>query len=190
MNPAMKRTLGLLLPILCAVLCLPAGAWASGLCLYPTGGYLVHLTGDAGHLQSAPAYGARLEYNFSSTEVRAIGLVYSYSQHGLDGQPASDFIDQHLAMLGYRFGRDWEWLSFGSQMGMGAVVREAHGHADPGFSAGYCVQGGISMGVRPSSWLEIGPDLSFLLATDIDQWIFGGQSSYFFYIGGHVALCF
>jgi hypothetical protein len=190
MKPAMERKFWCLLPVLFACLCLPRPALASGLCLYPTGGYLIHLTGNAGHLESAPSYGARLEYNFSSRDVRAIGLVYSYSQHGLDGQPASDFIDQHLAMLGYRFGRDWQWLSFGSQVATGAVVRDAHGAADPGFSVGYVVEGGISMGVRPAQWLEIGPDLSFMLATDMDKWIFGGLSSYFFYVGGHVGLYF
>jgi len=182
---------GLLALLGCAALLLSAHpALAGGGCLVPTAGYLVHLGGNAGRLEDAPSFGGRLEYNFSSRHVRAVGLVYSFSRHGLEGQPAGVHLDQHLCMLGYRFGRDWRWLNFGSQVSTGAVVRDAHGADDSGFKAGFAIQTGVNMSVCPARWLQLGPDVSFLLATDADKWIFGGKTSYFFYFGGHLAVTF
>jgi len=175
----------------CAAVLLPSDpALAGGGCLYPTAGYLFHLTGNAGRLQGAPSFGVRLEYNYSARAVRAIGLVYSFSRHELEGQPAEVHVDQHFCLLGYRFGRDWEWLNFGSHLSAGAVVRDASGAGDPGFKAGFALQTGLNVSVCPAPWLQIGPDLSFLVATDMDKWVFGGKSSYFFYLGGHVGLYF
>jgi hypothetical protein len=74
---------GLLALLGCAALLLSAHpALAGGGCLVPTAGYLVHLGGNAGRLEDAPSFGGRLEYNFSSRHVRAVGLVYSFSRPG------------------------------------------------------------------------------------------------------------
>ena len=185
----MSRLFTLLMICQASFLLFPKPVSGEG-CLYPTAGYMFYLGGDAEELDGAPAYGVRLEYNYSSRDVFAVGLVYSYSRHDFQHLPSRFHVDQHFCLLGYRLGKNWEWVNFGSQLGMGAVVSDFKGGTEGETTAGYAFQFGLTLSFRPLPWLHVGPDASFLITSDADQWIFGGRSSYFFNLGAHAAVYF
>jgi len=186
---AMKRILVLLISILSLVV-LPAGVHASGFCLYPMGGYQFYVGGNQGSLDGAPVVGTRIEYNFSGSDVSALGLVYLYSSHHYQDYPDRFSLEQHFCLLGYRFAYNWTWVSTGSHIGTGAVVREEVGSSQGGVDAQYALQIGIQVSFRPFRWMEIGPDFSWMLSTNMDKWIFGGDSTYFVNLGGHIGIYF
>ena len=184
---------------------MPREAQAKGITLYPTGGYLFFLGGNQEKLEGAPMVGARLEYNFSRDNILSMGLVYGYTKNTIQDSetyPFSSFMEQHFCFLGYRFGRSWRWFSFGSQLGVGAVVRNKTNVPkvflepattvvwEQGTSAQYAMHLGLFASFRPLRWLSIGPDFTYLSSTDLNKWIFGGESSRFFRIGGHVEISF
>lgn len=186
----MTRFLVLLLVSGLPFLLLPAQASGGGGFLYPTAGYMFHLGGDAEDLEGAPSFGARLEYNFSRQDVFAFGLVYAFSRHDFKNMALPFHVEQHFCLVGYRFAKNQTWLNFGSHVGMGAVVKDFGGGYKEDSSVAYAMQIGLNMSFFPLPWLHVGPDASFMMTTDMDKWIFGGTSSYFAYLGGHVALNF
>jgi hypothetical protein len=208
-RPAVRITVSVLFCLL-AFGWMPQEACAKGFTLYPTGGYLFYLGGSQEKLKGAPIVGARLEYNFSHENIMAMGLVYSYSKANIQGSGnfpvfspmEHSFMEQHFCFLGYRFARNYTWFSIGSQIGIGAVVRNKTnvpkvvlqpvpiGFLEGGTSAQYAMHVGIFASFRPFPWLSIGPDFTYMTTTNMDQWIFGGDSSRFFRIGGHVGIYF
>jgi hypothetical protein len=195
-----------ILPVVLGLLLLGVGAgegFAKGFTLYPTGGELFFLGGSQEKLENAPVVGARLEYNFSQDNILAMGLVYDYSKAGIQNTQnfflAPSFVEQHFCYLGYRFGKNWRWFSVGSELGVGAVVKnythvplleDAAVIVKNKTNAEYAMHLGLFGSFRPFTWLSIGPDVMYRMTTDMDQWIFGGQTSYFFQVGGHLEVCF
>ncbi len=170
-------------------LLLPPQAHAGG-CFYPTAGHMFYLGGSGTDVKSAPFVGARLEYNASRENVLAVGVVYQFSRHDIPNLPSSESMDQHLCLLSYRFGKNWRWVNFGSHVGMGAAVREYSSKPQRTSGVVFATQVGLSLSFTPLPWLHVGPDAAFTMTTDMDNWVFGGRSSYFFNLGGHVALYF
>jgi len=204
-RPRRTTVLCLLLCLLPAAAALPGAASAKGFTLVPTGGYLFFLGGSQEDLEGAPFVGARLEYNFSRDDIMSMGLVYAYTKADVQGSvyyPSPSFLEQHFCFLGYRFGKNWKWFSIGSQVGVGAVVRNKTNIPrvflvpatavvwEEGTDAQYAMQLGLFADFRPFSWLSIGPDFTYMMTTDMDQWIFGGDTSRFFRIGGHLSFSF
>lgn len=173
----------------CLLLLLPPRTYAGG-CLYPTAGYMLSLGGNEGDVESAPFFGARLEYNASREHVLAVGVVYQYSHHDIPDLPTSESMDQHLCLLSYRIGRNWTWVNVGTHLGMGAAIRDYSSKSHQASGVVYATQVGFTLSFRPLPYLYVGPDATFTMTTDVDKWIFGGRSSYFFNLGGHVALDF
>jgi hypothetical protein len=190
--------------LLCLLVLTGAGreAAARGLTLYPTGGELFYLGGSQEKLENAPVMGGRLEYNFSTDHVMSMGLVYAYSKAGIQNTqnvPLDAFLEQHFCFLGYRFGKNWRWFSLGSHVGMGAVVKnytnvpmvdDGRVIVKQGTNAEYAMNFGLYASFRPFTWLSIGPDFTYMMTTDMDKWIFGGASSYYFRVGGHLGIYF
>lgn len=168
---------------------LPCPALGEG-CFYPTSGYMFYLGGNAGDLENAPSFGARLEYNSSPHHVHAVGLVYQFSHHTMRDPFGPATVDQHFCLIGYRIARNWNWVQLGSHVGTGAIVRDFSREPQKASKVAYAIQFGLNLSFRPLPWLYVGPDATFLMTTDMDKWIFGGRSSYFFNLGGHVALDF
>jgi len=180
----------------------PREAAAKGIILYPTGGELFYLAGSQEKLENAPVVGARLEYNFSRDNILCMGLVYAYSKAGIQNTetlPLHSFLEQHFCFLGYRFGKNWKWLSMGSHVGVGAVVKNYTNVplledglliVKEGTTAQYAMNLGLFANFRPFTWLGIGPDFTYMMTTDMDAWIFGGASSHYFRVGGHLSVDF
>ncbi len=187
------------------VFCLPATggmpgeAAAEGFILHPTGGELFYLGGNQEKPESAPVVGVRLEYNFSRRNILCMGLVYAYSKARIRNTGPDAFLEQHFCLLGYRFGKNWKWWSLGSHVGVGAVVKN-HTNVplrDTGVpivkdntTAQYAMHLGLYGSFRPFSWLSIGPDFTYISSTDMNSWIFGGVSSHYFQVGGHLGIEF
>lgn len=196
------RLAALLLCALAVPAWAPGEAGARGIVLVPTGGELFYLGGSQEKPRSAPVVGARLEYNFSRENTLCMGLVYAYSKARIQNTSQfqrSAFLEQHFCFLGYRFGKDWKWLSLGSHVGVGAVVKnytnvpmldEGRVIVKENTPAQYAMHAGLYASFRPLSWLSIGPDFTYLYSTDIDKWIFGGATSHFMRVGGHLAISF
>ena len=193
------RRAGSVVFLLCCLPVLAVGpreAEAEGFILYPTGGQLFFLGGDQEKPRNAPVAGVRLEYNYSREHILSIGLVYAYSKAGIRNSPSDAFLEQHFCFLGYRFGRNWNWWSLGSHVGAGAVVKNhtnvpmRDGGLRNDTTAQYAMQLGLHASFRPFSWLSVGPDFTYMTSTDMDKWIFGGASSHFFRVGGHVGIEF
>ncbi len=197
-----RRIRGKLVSAVFCLLALAGGGGevlAKGFVLYPTGGELFYLGGNQERLKNAPVMGGRLEYNFSRHNIMAMGLVYAYSKAGIQDEPDDAFLEQHFCFLGYRFGKNWKWLSLGSQVGTGAVVKnytnvplEEDGRkiVIEGTYAEYAVNVGLYASFRPLPWLSIGPDFTYMMTSDINSWIFGGAISHYFRVGGHLGISF
>ena len=184
----MKKMIALLLII--GFTSVTAKAHARGFAIYPMGGYLFYLGGNQQKLDGAPIVGVRLEYNFSRENVMAMGLIYEYTRQHIKNFTDSAALEQHFCLLGYRYARNWRWFNTGVHVGTGAVVREETGSPFEGTDAQYTVQAGLNASFRPLDWIDIGPDFTFMMSTNLNKWIFGGDISYFFAVGGHVAFYF
>jgi len=168
----------------------PKYAMGDGPCLNASAGYMFLLGGNGDDLKDAPSFGAGLEYNFSWEELRSLALTYIYSHHGIEDQPSHFKMDQHVCLLGYRFGMNWRRLNIGTHIGMGASVMDPRGGYAKGSEVLYAVILGSQVEFRIFNWLHIGPHASFLMTTDMDKWIFGGKSNYFVDLGGRLSIYF
>jgi len=193
---------------LTVLVCLLAGAGgardaaAKGVNLYAVGGELFFLGGNQEKVENAPAAGGRVEYNFARHDIMSVGLSYLYGKAGIQDTetlPFDAFLEQHFCYLSYRIAKSWRWLSLGSYLGVGAVVKNytdvpvaENGRVvlKQGTSAEYAMHLSLFGSFRPFTWLSIGPDFSYMMTTDMDKWVFGGESSYFFLVGGHLGVHF
>jgi len=193
------------LALLLCLLALAGGAGeaaAKGVSLYAIGGELFFLGGNQEKAENAPVFGGRMEYNFSYEDIMSVGLSYLYSKAGIQNTetlPYNSFLEQHFCYLSYRFGRNWRWVSLGSYVGVGAVVKnytdvpmaeDGRVVLKQGTNAEYAMHLSLFASFRPTAWLSIGPDFSYMMTSDMDKWIFGGTSSYYFLVGGHLGVHF
>ncbi len=111
--------------------------------------------------------------------LRALGYFFQEALTDFSKLPPQDFADGSVAVVR-------------NKTNVPKVVLQPVpiGFLEGGTSAQYAMHVGIFASFRPFPWLSIGPDFTYMTTTNMNQWVFGGDSSRFFRIGGHVGIYF